>query len=600
MSVRLRAGALLGLTVVLATVLHAVLALRSPSPWVMPDEIRYSELAKSLGAGGLPAIRGEVTFDFGLGYPALLAPVWALFDNVSTAYAVAKTLNAVLLGLTAVPAYFLARRFLDVERSLIVSLLSVSVPSLLYAGTLMTEVALYPTYVLALLAIAVALDRPTIATQLAAIGAITLASMVKLLAATLVIGYVGAVALYHWLDTREGRQWRRRLRSYWPTWSLLGGLVVLACGTTTAIGRSPLELLGAYDFVLPHADVLALPRWMFLHLAEFDLYVAIIPFAATALVIARGFGRHDRQVQLFTALAVAASIPLFAAVAGYSSTTGSSLYGYTTGAGANERATFVLAPLAFIGLLLWLRERHGSHRAVVAVAVGAALIPAAIPHNWLEKADRSVQAYALVPWWGSDFDAWPWGALVLGLVLGVLFVLLARAGARDSAFVLPVITVLVAVTLIAQGVQQADSERARAAGVGKSEGWVDAISRGAPVSVLWYEKPGRPAVPPLARHRVVWVNEFFNRSIGKIYEIGSPLPYAADLPSTHVRLRGGAIVLEDGTPARLGPLVLAPCHVHVEGRTIASDSTTGAVLYRVPATVRVRVTAPGRCPTLSR
>ena len=50
-----------------------------------------------------------------------------------------------------------------------------AIPSMLYAGTLMTEVALYPTFVLALLAITVALERPKPMTQLAALAAIALA-----------------------------------------------------------------------------------------------------------------------------------------------------------------------------------------------------------------------------------------------------------------------------------------------------------------------------------------------------------------------------------------------------------------------------------------
>ncbi len=99
-------GYVLGAVVFLATALHALLALRSPSIWIVPDELIYSELAKSLGEGGLPKIRGEVSFAYGLGYPLLLAPVWAAFADVETAYAVAKVLNAFLLSLAAVPAYF--------------------------------------------------------------------------------------------------------------------------------------------------------------------------------------------------------------------------------------------------------------------------------------------------------------------------------------------------------------------------------------------------------------------------------------------------------------------------------------------------------------
>ena len=159
-----------GLTVLVATAFHIALALRVPVPWITPDELRYSELAKSLGDGRLPSIRDDVTFGFGLGYPLLLAPVWAVVGDVAIAYQIAKVLNSLVMGLTAVPAFLLARRFVGDRSALAAAALSVTIPSLLYAGMLMTEVALYPLFVLALFAIAVALDRPTPATQLAALG----------------------------------------------------------------------------------------------------------------------------------------------------------------------------------------------------------------------------------------------------------------------------------------------------------------------------------------------------------------------------------------------------------------------------------------------
>jgi hypothetical protein len=134
------------MTVVAASVLHVILALQIPAPWIVPDELRYAELAKSLGDGALPRVRGVVTFEFGLGYPLLLAPIWALFDDVDVSYTAAKLLNSVVMGLTAIPAFFLARRFIDERGALVVAALSVGIPSLLFTGTIMTEVALYPTF----------------------------------------------------------------------------------------------------------------------------------------------------------------------------------------------------------------------------------------------------------------------------------------------------------------------------------------------------------------------------------------------------------------------------------------------------------------------
>ena len=55
------------LTVLAATSVQFALSLRIAVPWILPDELRYAEMAKSLGDGRLPAIRDNVTLGFGLG-----------------------------------------------------------------------------------------------------------------------------------------------------------------------------------------------------------------------------------------------------------------------------------------------------------------------------------------------------------------------------------------------------------------------------------------------------------------------------------------------------------------------------------------------------
>ena len=48
-----------------------------PVPWVLPDELIYSEMAKSIAEGSLPAVRDEPTRAYGILYPLLVAPAWA-------------------------------------------------------------------------------------------------------------------------------------------------------------------------------------------------------------------------------------------------------------------------------------------------------------------------------------------------------------------------------------------------------------------------------------------------------------------------------------------------------------------------------------------
>ena len=591
--VRLTVAVVLGGTIVLATALNAVLALRSPSPWIVPDELIYAELAKSLGDGGLPAIRGEVSFAYGIGYPALLAPIWAIFDDVTTAYAVAKILNALILGLTAVPAYFLARRFVAEVPALCVAALSVAVPSMVYAGTLLTEVALYPAFVLALLAMTAALERPGLTTQGSALGAIVVASAIKMLAAVLVLAYVAAIALYHWLESRDGSEWRLRLRAYAPTWTALAGALAVGATVAGVSGRSPLDALGAYAVVLGNINVLAVPWWALLHLAELDLYLAAVPFAATLMVIWRGMrrGSHRRE-RLFIAMTVPACASLVVVVATFASTRFPGGVDYPENvARLHERSTFVLAPMFLIGLMLALTSSARSRLMLVITGFIAAGLPALIP---LERfsTNAAFQAPALVPWIEvHDLGLWPIGCVVMTGALAMLYV----AQARVALIVACVAAVFLATTLAAHEKMEWSSDWTRDRAWGQDAGWIDDVAGEATVSVLWAEKGGgRRFVEPASRHRVVWLGELFNRSMGAVYELGTPMPYG--LPSTRVRLDDGRVVLEDGRPAPLGELVLIPCHVRLAGVQIARDASTGATVVRVNGAVRATVLEPGSCP----
>ena len=587
----------LGAIVTTATAVHAMLALRSPSPWIVPDELIYAELAKSLAKGELPSIRDEISFAYGLGYPALLAPIWAVFDDATKAYALAKVLNACVLSLTAVPAYFLARRFVAKTHALVVAALSVCVPSMLYAGTLMTEVALYPAFVLALLAMAVAIESPARTTQAAALGAIAFACTIKSLAVVLVCAYVTSIVLHIWLDTRSGPRSRARLLAFSPTWLALSAAALVASSLILASGRSLQDALGAYSVVLDHIDLSAAPWWVLLHLAEFDLYLAVIPFAATMLIVASGLRRDaDQPERLFVALVVPVCAVLFLAVAAFASTPSPGGLEYPENVSRlHERSTFLLAPLFLIGLMLWLRDRRGRPAVLLGAVTGAALLPAVIP---LGDFDGSVrfQALALVPWVAlADDLAWPLGGLLFTCTLGVLFVVAMRARASVAMILAPIVFVFAVVGLTAHDSIRSASEWTRSAAWGKAPNWVDAaVGEHESVSVLWAEPAGRRFVDLAARHRVVFVGEFFNRSIGDLYELGSPMPYG--LPATQVHLEAGRIVLDDGRPAPLGQLVLAPCYVRVAGVPIARDLSTGAVVVRVRGPIRAVVARPAPCP----
>ena len=104
----------------------SLLGHRMVAPWIMVDEIVYSELAKNVAAHGEFLVRGVPSHGYGFVYPVLIAPAWALFTSIPSAYAAAKAINAVLMSLAAIPAYFLARRILPARLALIAAALTVA------------------------------------------------------------------------------------------------------------------------------------------------------------------------------------------------------------------------------------------------------------------------------------------------------------------------------------------------------------------------------------------------------------------------------------------------------------------------------------------
>ena len=153
--------------VVVSAALRYVLGRRMLAPWIMVDELIYSELAKSFAAHGHFLIRDQPAgASYGFVFPVLISPAYRLFASVPDAYAAAKAIGSVLMSLAAVPAYFLARRVLERPLALVAAALSVAIPSMLYTGTLMTENAFYPVFLCVALVLVRMLERPTARNQL--------------------------------------------------------------------------------------------------------------------------------------------------------------------------------------------------------------------------------------------------------------------------------------------------------------------------------------------------------------------------------------------------------------------------------------------------
>ena len=550
--------------VVVSALVRYALARRIDGPWIMVDELIHSELARGLAAGDGYSIRGVAAPAYGFVYPLLISPAY-LIDSLSTAYQFVKAINALLMSLAAVPAYFLARRVLPPGLSLFAAVLTVSVPSLLYAGEVMTENAFYPVFLCVALAFVLALERPTLTRQAMLLGLCVLAYVTRAQALAFIPAVLAAPLL---LGT--SRAWR-------ATYIAVVGGAALLFTAQWARDRSPLDLLGAYSVTgeqrYEPAEVL---RWVVYHVAELDLYLGILPFAASIVLFVL-WPRLPRSVRPFLAATASISFFLLLEVSAFSS--------LSSVQRIEERNLFYLAPLALIALLVWVDQ--GAPRpplgAGVAAVVAAAL-PAFIPYERFIGVSAQSDTLMLLSFWRlherwfalDDLVAVATGAAAAA---ALAFLLVPRRHALLLPFAVFAFFLAVARPISAR--MEYAAAGALAEGMHKQDReWVDrAVNGRGEVGVLWTGNGSRFSV---------WQNEFFNRSIGPVFYPDAPME--GGLASTKVTLDRRTGVLR-GAPDV--PFVLTDGSAELVGDIVAKDGPRNVFLYRVERPLRQAAVVEG-------
>jgi hypothetical protein len=590
------AGVWLAALVFASALARFVVALRSPAPWIFPDEWIYAELARSFGDSGHFLVWGAdwPVRTFGPLYPALISPAYRLTGSVEHAYMVIRAVNCVLMSLAALPAYFLARRLLDRRLAFLAAVLVLLVPSMVYTTKVMTENLAYPILLTAALAFMRALERPSAGRQAAALGLIAVSFLTRAEMVVLLPAYLSAIILLAILD---GRSEQRRpfpggllpaLRNYRFTWlAVLCGAILVATAPLAA-GRSPAVLLGGHGQLLGNVRLLETPRWLLYQLAELDLAVGVVPFAAFVLVVALVLSQPaaSRASRIFVAL----SLPVFACFmllgAVYATQPRPLPHVF-------ERYVFYVMPFLLIAALFWLQEGLPRPRRWTAATAGLAfLLPAALPYGTLlNKREWGVSSSTpgLVPWallrpiFGVD-------ALLVVVVLaltGSLVLLFLRTGPQRSGFIgMAVLCNLWIITLIVATADATVSRRAADYQGGSPRAWVDeAVGPDADVGAIWTGSGGTGEREAFA----VLETQFFNRSVRAIYHVEKPI--TKGLPSRLLSLRGNVLLLgsgpEAGRPLALD-YVLTNDAYPLMGRPVARSDEAHLVLYRVGGPVRLR------------
>jgi hypothetical protein len=558
------------------------------APWIMMDELVYSELAKSFASSGDFLIREYPTALFTL-YSILIAPAWAT-DSTETSYAVSKAINVGLMTLAAVPVFFWTRRITSSVYAVLATAFVLAMPAFIYTGMLMTENAFFPAFVLASFAMALALERPSLFRQGFLFAAIALACLVKIQGVVLVAMLPPAILLKVFLDLRSAgtaltaRSFISGVRRYWI---LLSAIVLLAAGylVLQEVRGQPLATgLGAYQ-ITGETDYSesASARWFVFHLGELGYSVGILP--VSALIVCLGLAARrgaDSSPAERAFLAVAASsVLLVAQVAIYASQFAFRI---------EERNMFHVAPLFFIALAVWLYRGLPRPTGLTAIAV---LVPAAllvtIPFESLFTVSLYSDSFALIPLLrltqrlaGGIQDV----RVLLGLGLvgaGVLFALIPR---RFAAVLIPVSLIgflLVSSVATFRGVRfLADGVRAVAA-PGNAD-WIDDAIGAQPRAAFLYTSEIAP------NPHILWQTEFWNRGVGSIYQVQTEAPGNPGSAAT-LDARTGRVVVSDPRGRFPPEYAVGDANAQVVGDVVARADPL--VLTRVTPPLRVRARTEG-------
>lgn len=586
----------LGTIVALSTLFRFASGLQTPAPWILPDELIYSELAKSFAASGDFAVRGQPfsVISFGPLYPVVMAPIYRFAHTAPEAYAIVKAVNSLLMSTAAIPAYFIGRRLLTRRSALMLAASAVLLPSMIYATKLMTESVAYPLFLLAVLAMLRVLEQATERRQLVALAAIGLASLARIQMIVLLPALVASQVLLAALDARRSRSplWSAAGRSLAKAWIVAGlpAFAVAAFATLeTTRGTSLWSLLGSHDVASGRLHPFSLLTSMLYHAADLDLYVGVAPLAAAGvLLMHRHAGNEGDTLQPFLVLSALVSVGLLAVAAVYLTTLP------TTTPRAQEphvydRYVFYLVPLILAAFLVWLERGLPRPRIrAAAVAAAVAVLPLALPYSSLLTGREwgvSSSNVALVPWGILRLATGSGVSLIVGAV-GIYAALLAfgflRAAVSGRGAL--ALAVLVNLALSASAVQIGNAsvaESAAAYGVGRDSGWVDAaVGPHAHVIAVWSGNRRRTWHGWYG----IWENEMLNQSVAAVYHLYDPMPY--DPPGTGLVQRGGVLILS-GAPLRTHYL-LTDDSLGIDGPIVAADAPTHMVLYRVNGIVRLR------------
>jgi hypothetical protein len=324
------------------------------TPWLFTDELKYTQIARSIAETGRAAERHHsVAFD--TLYTYFVAPFWRIHD-VHTAYSAIKYSNAIVMTSAIFPTYLLARMVVSRPWALFAAVGAVAGSALAYSSFMIEEPLAYPACTLSFLLIAKGLVTRSWRWNIAASLSTLFATFVRGQLAILIVAYVLSALFLTW-TSEPVRRWRAGWsRSDWAGFVVLGiGAIIVFSASVGAFSQTWLVATGYYRHRL-----IVYGLWAG---GAFAIGVGLLPVVALAALVRPKGVQWTRELRVFVAVA-SASVLVFgfytAVKAAYLSTVFSTV--------VEERNLIYLAPLLFVATGLALERRRLNLWAVAASA----------------------------------------------------------------------------------------------------------------------------------------------------------------------------------------------------------------------------------------
>ena len=564
--------------VAVSTLVYASYGATIAAPVVFADELTHMQLTRAVADGNLSAVHNAL-FGFGVVAALVGALPLRLGGDMEHGYAFLKAFDSLVMSLAAVPAYFIARRMVRSRLAVLVAGLTVAVPSMVFTALVMRESVFYPLFLCVVLVIVRALEQPTTMRQIGALLAVGAAYVTRPQAIIVLVAYLAAIPLKAWLDSRvedaAAPPVAPTLRRYAPTVGILAFVTIALATTFVARGRSPMVLLGSYSGLATSYSPATVVRWMFINLADLDLYLGVVGCAGFVLGCARGFDRRAGRPgeRAFVAAAVPLAVVFLIEIGAFSTTP---LGGFRI----HDRNLFCLVPLFLVGTVAWIEQGlPRPRRLTLLVAASVALLPALIPFDGV-VGKAWVDQIGIVAWVSTGMSSQVAVASMVGVgLVGAALVLLVPRAFRW--LLLGAIVLAFGVTGTAARWQGQQSGRSGE----RHPTWVEeAVGGRVSVTVLFVDPSGCSTRAATRKRWIAfWRAEFFNPSLAAPVSIGTAPPDSTG-PAAQVG-RSGSVILAGGQTLSAGFLLLDERLPLRRGVRVAVSRQEQLALWRVDGEV---------------